>query len=326
MKKNSMKKYIILPNRRDTFLERHNEVFTKALLNKTSGEKLTRKAAQRREKQQDFINLIAEANAAEHWRNTMNVDDVSVTDKDMEEAFEVRFEKYLNSVLEEVSKTTVDIVDTDIISKQSTASAMSEVVDTYKSINMKPKEFFTESKFVYDSVIKTVSQSITHNENITDRHKSFLSECLNYVGYLTQSSLLFLKPVDFLFAFKENANLTKLTVILYCIYDLMYTTGSALQLRKVHVRNIREHFIPKEKKQKVKRPRYLAIVYKDALTFTSNIVCEFLLQMIEGGVLRCSSLSKAFLLTTNQTVFYKYCLIAKKVCLKRIVEPRSVRI
>ena len=246
--------------------------------------------------------------------------------KELKQLDEAKFESYLRSLLKVVSGTTQESTTVDVISKQSTTPTSSQTIDANKCIPMKPKDFFTQNATIYTSAIQTVSQSIIHNENITEPCKSFLGECLRYVKYRSQETLLFLKPIDFLFTFKDNNKLTKLTVILYCVYDLLYTTGTALKLRKIHVRHIQEMLIPKEKKTKVKRPRYLAIVYNGELTFTSKIVCEFLLQMIESGVLRCSSLTKAFLLTKDTIAFYKYCLISKKVCLKRIVEPQSVRI
>lgn len=323
-----MRRHLILPNQEDAFLKNHKQYFTKpAYAKKLAGQKAHSKEISERiiknDQRERFLNALIEAKVSMKPMEEIGYDEENV--KELKQMDEEKFENYLCSLLDVLSEAK-DPVIVGVMPRQTSTSASAQSVDLDKHVSMKPKDFFTQSVSICTSAFETVEKTFEHNDNIAQPSKSFLCECLRYVKYLSQETLLFLKPVDFLFAFNDNNNLTRLTVVLYCVYDLVHATGTALNLRKVQVRHIQEKFIPKERKAKVKRPRYLAIVYNAELSFTSNVVCEFLLQMIESGALRCSSLTKAFLLTKDTVAFYKYCLISKKVCLKRIVEPRSVRI
>ena len=236
----------------------------------------------------------------------------------------VRFEYYLDKVL--ISFDGLEGVSESLdyeIRPSKPARAWDVVIA--ETVPMKEEEFFASARKRYETAIMTVKTTIENNLRITKKAKLFLNECIRYIEFTTQERFFLMKALDYLHSFKgdgkQTSNINRLTIILYCLYDLLSTKEMYLKVNTKYVRQIVE---PKQKK----RPLHLLIRFipTDPNPYVSNYICEFLLQMIEKGVLRCSSLTKAFLLSPDERVFYKYCLINGKICLKRLMEKTTVRV
>ena len=239
----------------------------------------------------------------------------------------VRFERYLDKIL-----SSFDPEESPTVSMHYEVSEPRPVKDwgtiVKQTVPMKEEEFFTTAKRRYEMAIMTVKSMIENNLRITKKMKLFLNECIKYIEFTTQERYFSMKAIDYLHSFKaatekEISNVNRLTILLYCVYDLLSAKEMYLKIKTRRVRQIVE-----QKEKKTKRPRYLLIRFRkeDSNPYVSNFICEFLLQMIEKGVLRCSSLTRAFLLTPDEKVFYKYCLINGKICLKRLTEKTTVRV
>lgn len=236
----------------------------------------------------------------------------------------VRFEHYLDKVL--VSFGELESVGESLdyeIRLSKPGRPWNDVVT--EAVPMKEAEFFASAQKRYETAITTVKAAIENNLRITKKAKLFLNECINYIEFTTQDRFFLMRALDYLHSFKgngkETSNINRLTILLYCLYDLLSTKEMYLRVNTKYARQIIE---PKQRK----RPLYLLIRFspRDPNPYVSNYICEFLLQLIEKGVLRCSSLAKAFLLSPDERVFYKYCLINGKICLKRLKENTTVRV
>ena len=248
--------------------------------------------------------------------------------KDVFPNVRLRFELYLNVFLDYLNPTNDEVneMDYEIVDVEKHREPNADMV---RVVKMKEEDFFKSEQQRWKTALETVKAMIENNLRIDKITKLFMLECLKYVGFTTQERYLFMKPLDYLHSFKNSADnelkLNSLSVILYCLYDLLSSKEMYLKIKSPRIRQIVE---PKEKTKRIKRPRYLLIRFEATNTapFTSTLVNEFLLRLIEKGVLRCSSLTKAFLLSSDEKRFYKYCLINGKICLKRLVEKKTVRI
>lgn len=197
-----------------------------------------------------------------------------------------------------------------------------QTVDEEKAVIMKTYQDLVDERILYQQIFNMIEKNVKQNTRLmTDLH-DFLLECVHFVRNLTNEILFIQKPLDFFSTLKKKYKKMSTVTILYCVYDLIYTNTSFLRLKKRPDRHLIEQKVIKQPK----RAKYYAIIMKGGVTFTSKYVSEVLLQLIENNALRCSSLSKIFLVTQEETTFYKYCLISGKVCLKRIVERSTIKI
>lgn len=247
----------------------------------------------------------------------------NVDSEQYQEAYEERFMNYLMSMLNALTKRTTTNVNIRVVDNITNMTNMTN--NMKKAIPMVKKDVFDDIQQSYNRSISLVQTNINQNDLIDDEIKEFLINCLRFVKYLTQITYFTVKPLDFLFNISSYFTLNSVVTLLYCIYDLLYTIAATYKLRTKQTRRIIQEYQSK-KSHTAKRPRYVCLVFKSNITFVSTAVSDLLLTLIEKRVLRCSSLSAVFLLTVNQNVFYKYCLISGKVCLKRINSLSSVRI
>lgn len=191
-------------------------------------------------------------------------------------------------------------------------------------VAMKSKEFFAQTFDLSWKVMESIRFNIKANTKLTEEQRTFVFTVFAYACQHAHTILFSLRPRDFLIYLIElHKSVDVLAVLTYAFYDMFWSTLSFLRLK---TRSIRQVIVPKEKTAtKPKRRLYVTVSKRDAM-FESNVITELVLQLIEKGVIRCSSIAKCFLVTCNQAVFYKYCLIRGKVCLKAIRDAVTIRI
>ena len=191
-------------------------------------------------------------------------------------------------------------------------------------VEMKPKEFFDQTLTLSRKVIRSIRSNIKANTKLYEDERSLAYTALAYACQYGGAVTFCLTPRDFLECLVEIVKTIDVsTVLAYAFYDMIWTALSFLHLKQ---RSIRQVIVPKERTwSKPKRRLYVTVTKRDAM-FESTVIREVVLQLIEKGVIRCSSIAKYFLVTNDGATFYKYCLIRGKVCLKAIRDAVTVRI
>lgn len=302
---------LILPDKKEPFLNAYASSLTKIGGIKANSIKMT------------CLTYIDQLNKEALGRTEVFISPGFIDQKIAFDLVKRGFSNYLLDVMIHVSEGATNAVDTTLVFNEQDSGEME--VDESRAVPMKTKDFFTLEESIYKSVQDAMVNSIEKNVGISINSKLFLKECVRYVGFLMQDMLFTQKPIDFLYGFFDDKCMNQLNTLLYCVYDWLYTRATLIRLKQKGKRYISQQIEIKKRFQK--RPKHFAVVYKkDGLTFTSGCVSELLLQYIEKSVLRCSSLTKVFLLTEDESVFYKYCLIGGRVCLKRIRDKTVSRI
>ena len=191
-------------------------------------------------------------------------------------------------------------------------------------VQMKPKAFFVQTRDLSDQVIRTIRSNIGANTKLSEDERALAFAVLAYACQYADSIMFSLTPRDFLVYLAElQASVDVLVTLAYAFYDMIWTTLSFLRLKTLSIRQV---IVPKEKTgTKSKRRLYVTVTNPD-VNFQSPVIREVVLQLIEKGVIRCSSIAKCFLVTHDEAKFYKYCLIRGKVCLKAIQDAATIRI
>lgn len=213
------------------------------------------------------------------------------------------------TMLELLAKVNNNLLRFDIyvrpISQQDTHQDRTE--EKNSCIAMKEKGFFQRTIVLTEQVLKTIRFNIQSNTKLTDDERTFVLTVLAYAAQHGESIVYSLTPRDFLlYLVTLLESLDVLTVLTYALYDTIWTTLSFLRLKQ---QSIRQVIVPKERTwTKPKRRLYVTLTKRDAM-FVSSVITEVVLQLIEKGVIRCSSIAKCFLVTNDEATFYKYCLI-----------------
>lgn len=193
-----------------------------------------------------------------------------------------------------------------------------------KHVNMKDADFFNSTRTLASHAARTMNMNIETNTKLTPGERILAKSVVAFVRQLDEGNFFALAPRDFL---QENVdrvkNVTPLTVIAYGVYDILHASIAFMRLKPSFVRQV---IVPKEKPSKKERRLFVTVCKNGVVTFDSPAISELVLTLIEKGVLRCGSIARCFLVTADNNVFYKYCLIRGKVCLKQISDRQTIRI
>ena len=238
--------------------------------------------------------------------------------------------EYLN-VLKATSLKLLEAIEKSLIRRdiyvkpiRQQAVHRDHTTDKDTRVEMKSKSFFNQTTELSLQVIRTIRSNIGANTKLSEDERALAFAVLAYACQLNVQIMFSLTPRDFLVYLVElQASVDVFVTLAYAFYDMIWSTLSFLRLKTLSIRQV---IVPKEKTGvKSKRRLYVTVTKPDA-SFQSPVIREVVLQLIEKGVIRCSSIAKCFLVTHDEAKFYKYCLIRGKVCLKAIQDAAVIRI
>ena len=232
------------------------------------------------------------------------------------------FLRYLQTIHDDINTNidTIKALATPRVVFKETPSV--GVAGENKRVAMKTKAEIEDDTLMFTKSVAMMRRVLETSGKVVERERLFIEECVRFVEWASYGLNFTRHPVDFFFYLKGVVGQCTIITIAYAIYDALFSFAAVLRVKK-RVRQI----VERKRQKRQKRPKYFAIVFGDApIQFTNAYVSEVLLRLVEASVLRCSSLSKLFLVTQHEAVFYKYCLIGGKVCLKAMRDRAVVRI
>ena len=234
----------------------------------------------------------------------------------------VGFLHYLQAIHDNINDETIKALATPHVVFKETPSVA--IADESKHVPMKTRADIENDTLMFTKSVAMMRRVLKTSGKVVERERLFIEECVRFVEWDSYGLNFTRHPVDFFFYLKGGVAQYTVITLVYAIYDALFSFAAVLRMKKENrVRQI----VERKRQKRQKRPKYFAIVFGDApIQFTNDYVSEVLLRLVEASVLRCSSLSKLFLVTQHEAVFYKYCLIGGKVCLKAMRDRAVVRI
>ena len=267
------------------------------------------------------INVLSQqfnmVDIAARWNDGQDTMSVLTDQKLFTETFwstylSVLFSSYLS--IKEPSK--------NIVVRQLTPEAPPDIA---KAVGMKPRDFFATRTAMVNSAVQRMRANVDANGRLLRREALLVLSLIQYVRQRNEFAYFSSTPRDFLLELIPGGEtIAEIHVLAYAVYDVLYTYMTQVQLKEGKA--VRQVVVPKEKPRRRERRLFVTVCKDGAVTFDSPVITDHVLTLIEKSVIRCGAIAKLFLVTADHSVFYKYCLIRGKVCLKRVQDKATIRI